>query len=197
MFRHHHHRDHHEGHRGPHRGFGERGGFGGRGWGGERHGRHRVFDQGDLRLVLLQFIADKPSHGYELIKAIEERFGGGYSPSPGVVYPTLTLLEEMGFATVQPEAGGKKLYAATDEGRAELEKNRATLNAIGERMNEARSRGGRFSPQIMRAMENLKVALRYRLGSGDLDEADVSAIAAALDAAALAVEQAGRKPQEG
>ena len=197
MFRHHHHRDHHEGHRGPHRGFGERGGFGGRGWGGERHGRGRVFDQGDLRLVLLQLIADKPSHGYELIKAIEERFGGGYSPSPGVVYPTLTLLEEMGFATVAPEAGGKKLYAATDEGRAELEKNRPILSAISERMDQARSRGGRFSPQIMRAMENLKIAMKYRLSSGELTEAEVSAIAAALDAAALAVEQAGRKPQEG
>ena len=196
MFRHHHHRDHHEGHRGPHRGFGGQG-FSGRGWGGERHGRSRVFDQGDLRLVLLQLIADKPSHGYELIKAIEERFGGGYSPSPGVVYPTLTLLEEMGFATVAPESGGKKLYAATHEGRAELEKNGATLGAINERMNEARSRGGRFSPQIMRAMENLKVALKYRLTSGEMSEAEVSAIAAALDAAALAVEQAGRKPQEG
>ena len=168
MFRHHHHRDHHEGHRGPHRGFGERGGFGaqgfgGRGWGGERHGRNRVFDQGDLRLVLLQLIADKPSHGYELIKAIEERFGGGYSPSPGVVYPTLTLLEEMGFATVAPEAGGKKLYAATDEGRAELEKNRRHPDQRhrSERMDQARSRAaGRFSPQIMRAMENLKIAHR-------------------------------------
>jgi DNA-binding PadR family transcriptional regulator len=95
----------------------------------------------------------------------------------------------MGFATVAPEAGGKKLYAATDEGRAELETHRRTLDAIKERMDEARSRGGRFSPQIMRAMENLKTALRYRLTAGELTEADVTAIAAAIDAAALAVER--------
>src|ERR1700684_3168633 len=76
-----------------------------------RHGRpDRVFEQGDLRLVLLKLIADKPRHGYELIKAVEEAVGGAYAPSPGVVYPTLTLLEDMGYATVQAEAeGGKKL----------------------------------------------------------------------------------------
>src|SRR5579875_3678085 len=138
MFRHSHH--HHHAHRhcrdpeGHGRGFGRQGD-----WGRGRGGRRRVFDQGDLRLVILQLIADKPSHGYEIIKAIEERIGGEYSPSPGVIYPTLTLLEEMGYATVQPEEGGRKLYAITDEGRAFLEQNRAAADAIFERMAETRS----------------------------------------------------------
>src|SRR5579862_4565232 len=92
-------------------------GFGWAGHGPRGFGRHgarpdRVFEQGDLRLVLLKLIADKPSHGYELIKAVEEAVGGVYAPSPGVVYPTLTLLEDMGYVRQQPDAdGAKKLYA--------------------------------------------------------------------------------------
>ena len=83
-------------------GFGFGGGrFGGHHRGGGRGGRlGRVFDHGDLRYVLLQLIAEKPRHGYELIKAIEEKFGGTYSPSPGSIYPTLTLLEELGYLRV-------------------------------------------------------------------------------------------------
>src|SRR5579872_6788926 len=62
-------------------------------WGGGREGR--VFDHGDLRLVIMALLEEKPRHGYEIIKALEERVGEGYSPSPGVIYPTLTLLEEV------------------------------------------------------------------------------------------------------
>ncbi len=164
---------------------------------GERGGRHgmgrgrpeRVFDSGDLRFVILALIAEKPSHGYELIKAIEDKLGGGYSPSPGVVYPTLTLLEELGYASVQAQDGGKKLYTITDEGSAFIAANQKTVDAIFARMDEAASRGGRFSPQIMRAMENLRTALKYRLAEGALSDTDVQAIAAALDQAALAVEK--------
>src|SRR5215470_2046163 len=78
--------------RGPH--HGQRPG----GWSEERHGgrRRRVFDSGELRLVLLKLIADEARHGYELIRAIEELSGGLYVPSPGMVYPTLTMLHEMG-----------------------------------------------------------------------------------------------------
>src|ERR1700679_4334968 len=107
------HREHHARH-----GFGwaDHGRRGERGLG--RHGRpDRVFEQGDLRLVLLKLIADKASHGYELIKAVEDAVGGAYSPSPGLVYPTLTLLEELGYATAQ-EGGGKKLYTAPPAGGA-------------------------------------------------------------------------------
>jgi DNA-binding PadR family transcriptional regulator len=95
----------------------------------------------------------------------------------------------MGYATVEAQDGGKKLYSATDAGRAFLGENRRIVDALFARMDEARGRGGRFSPQIMRAMENLKLALRYRLAGDDLSEADVQAIAAALDQAALAVEK--------
>ncbi len=192
MFRHHHQRSH-EAHfsrhpfggggfgRDHHRGRGERGG--GRG--------ERVFESGDLRFVLLAMIAEKPSHGYELIKAIEERLSGGYTPSPGVVYPTLTLLEELGYVTVEAQDGGKKLYSITEAGRALLQENQRVVEGLFARMDEARSRGGRFSPQIMRAMENLRIALKYRLMAGDLSEADVQSIAAAIDQAALAVERKG------
>ncbi len=148
-----------------------------------------MFDSGDLRFVILALIAEKPSHGYELIKAIEEKLGGGYAPSPGVVYPTLTLLEELGYVTVEAQEGGKKLYSITAEGRAFLAENQRTVDGLFARMSEARSRGGRFSPQIMRAMENLKTALKYRLMEGPLTEAEVQALAAAIDQAALAIEK--------
>src|SRR5208282_4613403 len=92
--------------------------------GGGHHGgrgRHReggrVFDHGDLRLVVMALLAERPRYGYEIIKALEERVGGGYSPSPGVVYPNLTLLEEVGHATISEEHGGRKLYTLTDEGK--------------------------------------------------------------------------------
>ena len=90
----------------------------------------RVFGHGGLRLVLLRLIADKPRHGYELIKAIEERLGGSYSPSPGVVYPTLTLLEEMGHVTVSAEGGGRKLHTITDAGREHLDAHRAEVDQL-------------------------------------------------------------------
>src|SRR5262245_16277272 len=93
------------------------------GGGGRR--RRRVFDHGDLRFVILQLISDKPRHGYEVIKAIEDRLGGAYSPSPGVVYPTLTLLEELGYVTVSTGDGSKKLNTITPEGSAYLQVNKA------------------------------------------------------------------------
>jgi DNA-binding PadR family transcriptional regulator len=159
-----------------------------------RHGRRpgRVFGQGDLRLVLLKLIADKPSHGYELIKAVEEAVGGAYAPSPGVVYPTLTLLEDMGYVRQQPDAdGAKKLYAITPEGEAHLGEQAKAVEAIFDRMAEvAAANRGRSAPQVLRAMQNLNTALRYRLGRGPVTEAQVQAIAAALDAAARAVEDA-------
>ncbi|MDP9424003.1 MAG: PadR family transcriptional regulator, partial [Pseudomonadota bacterium] len=95
------------------------------GWGGRRgRERKRMFEGGELRLVLLKLIADQPRHGYELIKAIEEMTGGEYAPSPGIVYPTLTYLEEAGYVTAQAD-GAKRLYSITGEGRAYLESNRA------------------------------------------------------------------------
>jgi len=97
------------------------------GWHGFRAGRKLGGD--DLQLVILALLADKPYHGYELIKALEERSGGFYSPSPGMIYPALTYLEEIGYASVEVE-GAKKLYRITDEGRAHLEVNRRIVETI-------------------------------------------------------------------
>jgi DNA-binding PadR family transcriptional regulator len=205
-----HHHDHHEDHHhhGRHRGRrfahdddGHRGGLRGgrrghRGGGGDRHGDHRggrrsgrLFDHGELRYVVLALIAEQPRHGYEIIKEIEDRVAGTYTPSPGVIYPTLTLLEEMGHATVSEE-GGKKRYAITEEGSAFLDGNRPAVDAAMARMDAfAAEGGGGRDPQVVRAMENLKLALRLRLGRGPLSEEQARTVAAALDAAALAVEQ--------
>src|ERR1700675_4844495 len=126
-------------------GFGGRHGMGGRG--GMDHdemraGRMRA--QGDLRLIALSFIAEAPRHGYEIIKLLEEKTADWYSPSPGIVYPTLTYLEEAGYVTASTE-GSKKLYTITDEGRAYLQANRELVDvvldrlaAFGERVNRWR-----------------------------------------------------------
>jgi DNA-binding PadR family transcriptional regulator len=164
--------------------------------GGGRHrhfglfgGRRRMFDQGDLRLVILKLISEKPAHGYEIIKAIEDRLGGAYSPSPGIVYPTLTLLEEQGLIRVEATDGPRKLYAVTLEGETLLERNRALVDAIFGRIAEINARhGGGPAPQIVRAMENLKLALRLRLSQGPLGAEQVARIATVLDAAARSVE---------
>ena len=162
--------------------------------GHSRHGRDRrrsgrVFDHGELRYVVLALIAEQPRHGYEIIKAIEERLAGSYSPSPGVIYPTLTLLEELGHATVEA-SDGKKLYAITPEGTAYLADNRGAVDAALARMNAVSAAyGGGPAPQIIRAMQNLKLALRMRQERGPLTEAQLRSVAAALDAAAVAIEQ--------
>jgi DNA-binding PadR family transcriptional regulator len=143
-----------------------------------------------LQLVILQLIAEKPSYGYELIKTIEERLSGGYAPSPGVVYPTLTLLEEEELVTSSTE-GNKKLYTATEKGKEYLKSNAATVKAIFGRMEQAQKMFGRGrSPQIMRALMNLKFALKMRAGRGDLSSEQVKKIAEALDAAARAIDEA-------
>src|SRR5262249_30128480 len=120
-------------------GRGWRGQFGpGHGWGG-RHGggnmmrARRMLAQGDLRLIALALIAEQPRHGNEIITFAKARTAGCYSRSPGIVYPTLTYLEEAGYVTAQAE-GAKKLYAITDEGRAHLDENRDFVDAVLERL---------------------------------------------------------------
>jgi DNA-binding PadR family transcriptional regulator len=95
-----------------------------------------MFEQGDLKYVVLQLLQEKPRHGYEIIKELEERFSGAYSPSPGTVYPTLTMLVDLGFAVARDEEGGKKIYEITDAGRAHLAEHRSTVDDIFERMAE-------------------------------------------------------------
>jgi DNA-binding PadR family transcriptional regulator len=107
--------------------FGGFGGGRGFGWHGFRAGRKLGGD--DLQLVILALLSEKPHHGYEIIKALEERSGGFYSPSPGMVYPALTYLEELGYASVEND-GSKKLYRITDEGAAHLQNNRRVVDSI-------------------------------------------------------------------
>lgn len=136
--------------------------FGGR-HGGGRFGR--MFGHGDLKLILLALIAEQPRHGYQLIRTIEEMFGGSYAPSPGAVYPTLTMLEEMGYASIDTSEGGtKKLYVVTDEGRAYLEENRDTVDALMARMEvTARAASKWAAPMaIHQAMHTLKRAVVMR-----------------------------------
>jgi DNA-binding PadR family transcriptional regulator len=179
-------RHHHHGHEG-HEGHGRHG------WG--RHGRgeggrpRRLFDHGDLRLVILAMLGQAPRHGYELIKALEDMTGGAYSPSPGVIYPTLTLLEEQGLATAEAD-GAKKLYSITDAGRAALQAEGGMVDALFRRMAETMADRSTYAPRFVRAMENLKTAIRLKLSQGGLDEKTIDAVADAIDEAARKVERA-------
>ena len=155
------------------------GGFGGgMGMGGRAFRAGRRLASGDLQLVLLALLAERASHGYELIKALEERSGGFYSPSPGMVYPALTWLEEVGYASVAAE-GAKKLYSITDAGRAYLDQNRETaetmlrqLEYIGRKMGRVREIFGGFDEEddsdaqgIGAARRELRQALREKRGA--------------------------------
>jgi DNA-binding PadR family transcriptional regulator len=165
-----------------------RGGWGrGRGGGG-RIGR--LLEHGDLRFVLLALIEEQPRHGYELIKALEERTGGAYRPSPGVVYPTLSLLEDEGFVRQAGGETGRKLYEITDEGRQALAENRPNVHAVFERMSEAAERANAAGPRVGRAMANLGMALQHRLAEGALSPEAIDRIVAVIDEAAASVEKA-------
>ena len=135
-------------------------------------------------------IAEQPRHGYELMRAIEERMSGSYSPSPGVIYPTLSWLEDMGYAAVEPEDAGRKRYRITAEGKAFLTANQTAVDALQARVGSAGAGApGDVPAPVLRGMENLKLALRLRLKQGPLDPTTAQAIAAALDSAAQAVER--------
>jgi DNA-binding PadR family transcriptional regulator len=180
---------------------------GGFGWGGGRHGMGggemlrfgRMLAQGDLRLIALALIAEQPRHGYEIIKVLEEKTGGWYAPSPGIVYPTLTYLEEAGYVTAQAE-GSKKLYTITEEGRAYLEQHRDfvddlldRLGAIADRVAQWRRASGRDgdaegrpAPRVSRlidaAIDNLREVAAERLS--DDAEAEARIVEALARAAA-------------
>ena len=167
-------------------GFGEFG-EGRRGFRGGRGGPMRFFGAGDLRYVILQLISEKPSHGYEIIKSIQERLGGSYAPSPGVVYPMLTMLEEMGHATVVTE-GARKLYTITDEGAKALAENKELVDTIFARIDRMRTEQlNDRPPQIERAVENFRMALRMR--TGNLTTEQIHAITDIIDAAAKQIER--------
>jgi DNA-binding PadR family transcriptional regulator len=164
-----------------------------RGDGGDMMRAGRMLAQGDLRLLALALIAEQPRHGYEIIKVLEERTEGWYAPSPGIVYPTLTYLEEAGYVTAQAD-GAKKLYSITDEGRTYLEGNRAfvdavleRLDAVGERVRSRRGeednderRGPRMPRLVRAAFENLRdVAVERLKNNGDTEAKVVEVLARA------------------
>lgn len=168
-------------------GFGEGGSRGGRGRGG---GRRRLFDGTELRLILLSLIGEQPRHGYDLIKAIEERSGGVYAPSPGVVYPTITMLEDMGHIAEQAAAGSKRLFAITDTGKAEIGERADAIEALFARLEAmGRERGAEDRSPVRRAMINLALALRTRMKSGDRNQDLAHDIAALLDETARRIER--------
>ena len=196
------HHQHHCGQRGWH--FGRRGpfggpdfvigwGMGGRGWGhhhGERGGRRRMFDGSELRLILLKLIEEQPRHGYDLIREIEERSGGAYAPSPGVVYPTLTMLDDMGLIEEVKAEGAKKQFAITAAGEAHLAERTEEVEALFERLSElGQARARHSGGPIRRAMGNLRAVLQERLSADDVDGDVLHEVAAILDEAAQKIER--------
>ncbi len=191
---------------GPDGPFGPRGPFGpgnsfgpdwGRKWqrqsGGQRRGR--MFGQGELRLVLLRLIGDQPRHGYELIRAIEEMTAGSYAPSPGAVYPTLSLLEDEG--AIREVAGGdepRKAFEATDTGRRELEQRRDEADALIERLSGHGERHAERSkafatPEMFRALGNLAQVVRMKARGGKLDEEALAQVVDLIDEMARKIER--------
>lgn len=149
---------------------------------GGRHGKdgddmmraRRMLAQGDLRLIALALIAEQPRHGYEIIKLLEEKTAGWYAPSPGMVYPTLTYLEEAGHVTAQTE-GAKKLYTITSEGQAYLDENRAFVDAVLERLTAIGERAAhmrrRFNDEERNVRDDDSLPRSVRGAFQDLGEA--------------------------
>ena len=153
-------------------GFGRHGGGHGGG-----HGRGgRMFEQGAIKLLALHLLAERPCHGYDLIKFIENLVGGDYSPSPGVIYPTLSFLVDMGWATLSDGEAGRKQYTVTAAGLEQLERQRDEINALLERLRGVREgAGARRSPDIERAMGNLKAVLhQFRLAHAPVSPSPAS-----------------------
>lgn len=147
----------HHAHEGGRRGHGER--FGGR----ELGRRRRMFESGDFRILLLSLLEEQPRHGYELIRAIEDMFGGQYAPSPGIVYPTLAMLEEQGHAEPRAAASedGRKRFAITAEGQTWLRENADTVAGVRARLAlEVRSlRASQVPEAVRQGLRTLKHAL--------------------------------------
>lgn len=179
----------------PDQGGGNFGGFGGLGRGGGQNGSRgrsrrmgRLFGHGDLHLIILRLITERPRSGYDLMKSIEDSVAGAYSPSPGTIYPALALLEDRGFVEVNGE-GRAKLYSATDTGRSYLGDNRDVVEAMLARIAEVGASRAAVPAPVVRAMENLKLALQLRMERGAPSEEAARAIAAAIDRAVTEIER--------
>jgi DNA-binding PadR family transcriptional regulator len=159
---------------------------------GEGTGRRRgrMFDGGELRLVLLKLIADEPRHGYDLIKAIEELTSGVYAPSPGVVYPTLTLLDDMGLIAEARGDGARRSFAVTEEGTAHLTEKAEEVAALFARLAAlGEARGGDHSEAVRRAAINLRHVLANKARKGGLSGDQIDEIVGWIDELARRIER--------
>ncbi|MGE4430718.1 MAG: PadR family transcriptional regulator [Sphingobium sp.] len=167
-------------------GFGDGGGRGGRGG-----GRRRLFDNAGLRLLLLHLTAQEPRHGYDLIREIETLSGGAYIPSPGMIYPALTMMAEMDHIAEQASEGTRKRFAITPEGEAFLTENAGERDAVLARLAVLAQQAAPVADHapVRRAMENLKAALRIRLHKEGSDGDTIFDVAALIDEAASRIER--------
>jgi DNA-binding PadR family transcriptional regulator len=181
------------------------GGFGARdwnsqwrkGWGGRGPRRRApIFEAGDMKLVILRLLREKPRHGYEIIKALEERMWGCYTPSPGAVYPTLQLLEDQGFVRAE-EADGRKVYHITPDGERFLEEHRGTLDEIFERLRETvRDYAGGAMGDLNGAFGHLAKVTYKRAWRGGPGHPAIRRVVEILNRAAAEVEQAWEQPED-
>lgn len=160
---------------------------------GHHHGggrRQRFFGHGELRLVILHLLTHNASHGYELIKEIETLTQGNYTPSPGVIYPTLDFLQDQQLIVISDEESGRRKIAITAEGLRWLEENQSQLVQIQERI-KARNVGYqlRRNPQMKRALENFKAVLDLRVNQGEISATQLKQIIGIIDRAALDISQ--------
>ncbi|WLI75725.1 PadR family transcriptional regulator [Kosakonia sp. H02] len=158
------------------------------GHGGGR--RQRFFGHGELRLVILHLLSNNPSHGYEIIKAIETLTQGNYTPSPGVIYPTLDLLRDQQLIAIRDEENGRRMITITRHGQQWLEESQQQLAQIQDRV-KARNVGYqlRKNPQMKRALENFKAVLDLRVNQGDVSATQLKKIIGIIDRAALEISQ--------
>ncbi|HEO9145805.1 PadR family transcriptional regulator [Enterobacter cloacae] len=152
--------------------------------------RPRFFGHGDLRLVILDILTRNASHGYELIKEIENMTQGNYTPSPGVIYPTLDYLQDQAFILIKEEENGRKSITITVAGQQWLDENQEQLTHIQARI-KARSVGFqlRKNPQMKRALDNFKAVLDLKVNQGELSDAQLKQIIGVIDRAALEISQ--------
>ena len=152
--------------------------------------RQRFFGHGELRLVILDLLTRNASHGYELIKDIESMTQGNYTPSPGVIYPTLDFLQDQAFITITEEENGRKQIAITVAGQRWLDENLEQLENIQARI-KARCVGFqlRKNPQMKRAIDNFKAVLDLKVNQEGLSDAQLKQIIAVIDRASLEINQ--------
>ena len=171
-------------------GHGRRHGHHGEGRGGGGGRRRRLFDGEGLRLMALHLIGEEPRHGYDLIRALSERSGGAWAPSPGMVYPLLTLLAEMGLIAEDAQEGSRKRFALTEAGVAERDKAADETQRLLARLDGLASEAARVDPApVRRAVHNLRAVLIERMGREDATPETVFEAAALIDATAQAIER--------